>query len=84
MPYVPFDWEEFKRGVQQGCVLLPKRFNLYTEKIFNESDELPGCIVGGENINNLRYAENTTLLAESESALHSMVDVVRQNSEEKE
>ena len=45
-----------KRGVRQGCVLSPKYFNLYTEEIFNESDELPGCIVGGENINNLRYA----------------------------
>ena len=56
---------------------------MYAEKIFNESDELPGCIVGGENINNLRYADDTALLAESESALQSIVDVVRQNSEEK-
>ena len=69
--------------MRQGCVLSPKLFNLYTKKIFNESDKLPGCIVGGENINNLRYADDTALLAESESALQDIVDVVRQNSEEK-
>ena len=64
------------------CALSPKLFNLYTEEIFNESDELPGCIVGGENINNIRYADDTALLAESESALPCRVHVVRQNSEE--
>ena len=56
-----------KRGMQQGCVLSPKLFNQYTENIFNESNELPGCIVGGENINNLRYADDTALLAESKA-----------------
>ena len=55
--------------MRQGCVLSPKRFNLYTEKIFNESDELPGCIGGGENVNNLRCADDAVLLAESESVL---------------
>ena len=68
--------------MRQGCVPSPKLFNLYAEQIFNESDELPDCVVGGENINNLRYADDTALLAESKSALHSIVDVVRQNSEE--
>ena len=69
--------------MQQDCVLSPTLFNLYTEKIFNKSDELPGYVVGGENLNNLRYADDTALLAESESALQDIVDVVRQNSEEK-
>ena len=69
--------------MRQGCVLSPKRFNLYTEKIFNESDELPDCTVGGEYFNNPRYTDNTALLAEAESALQSIVYVVRQNSEEK-
>ena len=68
--------------MRQGCVLSPKLFNLYTEKIFIESDELPGCVVGGGNLNNLRYADDTALLAESESALQHIMDVVRQNSEE--
>ena len=80
------EYSEFfpiKRGVRQGCVLSPKLFNLYTEKIFKESDELPGCVVGGENLNDLRYANDTALLAESESALQAIVDVVRHNSEEK-
>ena len=51
------EYSEFfpiKRSVRQGCVLSPKPFNLYTKKIFNKSDELSGCIVGGEN---MRYAE---------------------------
>ena len=69
--------------MQQGCVLSPKLFNLYTEKIFNECDELPGCVVGGENLNNLRYTDDTALLAESESTIQGRVGVVRQNSEEK-
>ena len=71
----------------KGCVArlcsITKLFNLYTEKAFSESDELPGCIVGEENFNNLRYTDDTALLAESESTLQSIVDIVRQNSEEK-
>ena len=63
---------------------ITKTFNLYTQQIFNESDELPGCVVGGENLNNLRYADDTALLAESEIALQDIMDVVRQNSEEME
>ena len=81
------EYSEFfpiKRGVQQDCVLSPKLFNLYTEKIFSESDELPGCIVGGENINNMRYADDTALLAESESALQSIVDVARQKAKRRD
>ena len=53
-----------------------KRFNLYTEKIFNESDELPGCVVCGENVNNLRNADDTALLAESESALQIIIIII--------
>ena len=73
------EYSEFfpiKRGVQQGFILSPKLFNLHTEKIFNESDELPGCVVGGENLNNFRYVDDTALLAESESALQDIMDVV--------
>ena len=66
--------------MRRGCVLSPKLFNFYTEKIYNESDELP--VVGGENLNNLIYANDTALLAESESTQQSIVDVVKQNNEE--
>ena len=48
---------KIKRGVRQGCVLSPSLFNLYTEHIFRQIDELPGVKIGGRNINNLRYAE---------------------------
>ena len=66
------EYSEFfpmKRGMWQGCVLLPKLVNLYTKKIFSECDELLGCIVDVENFNNLRCADDTALLAGSESAL---------------
>ena len=70
-----------KRGVRQGCVLSPKLFNLYTEFIFREAEDLPGCLVGGKNFNNLPYADDTVLMAESESELQNIVDTVRSNSE---
>ena len=54
-----------KRGVRQGYVLSPKLFNLYTELIFRKSIEIKGCVVGGVNINNLQYADDTALIAES-------------------
>ena len=57
--------EEFqvKKGVRQGCVLSPSLFNLYTEKLFREIEDMEGVNVGGHNINNLRYADDTSLLA---------------------
>ena len=71
---------EIKRGVRQGCVLSPKLFNLYTEEIFQKADELPGINIGGTNITNLRYADDTALLAESEEAPQAIVNVVREES----
>ena len=57
---------EFKRnkGVRHGCVLSQNLFNLYTEKIFTEVEDMKGVNIGGVNINNLRYADDTVLLAE--------------------
>ena len=46
-----------KTGVRQGCVLSPNLFNLYTEKIFREVEDMKGLNIGGENINNQRYAD---------------------------
>ena len=72
---------KIKRGVRQGCVLSPSLFNLYTEHIFRQIDELPGVKIGGRNINNLRYADDTVLLAETEEDLQKIVDQVKRESE---
>ena len=52
-----------KRGVTQGCVLSPKLSNSYTEKIHRKSEDSKGIVVGGRNINNLRFADDTLLVA---------------------
>ena len=68
---------KIKRGERQGCVLSPSLFNLYTEHIFRQIDELPGVKIGGRNIDNLRYADDTVLLAETEEDLQKIVDQVK-------
>jgi len=70
-----------QRGVRQGCVLSPALFNLYTDTIFRKIEHLPGLKIGGRNINNLRYADDTVLLAEDENTLQEIVDVVKKESE---
>ena len=77
--------EEFKvkRGVRQGCVLSPKLFNVYTEDIFEDSEELTGIVIGGLNITSLRFADDTLLMAESEEELQRIVDAVREASLER-
>ena len=71
---------KIKRGVRQGCVLSPSLFNLYTEHIFRQIDEFPGVKIGGRNINNIRYADDTVLLAETEEDLKKIVDQVKRES----
>ena len=71
---------DIKRGVRQGCILSPKLFNLYTEDIFKQADKLPGVKIGGKNITNLRYADDTALIAESAQGLQQIVDVVKSES----
>ena len=63
------DWFQIGKGVRQGCILLPWLFNLYAECIIRNSglDEAQaGIKIAGRNISNLRYADDTTLMAESE------------------
>ena len=62
------DWFQIEKGVCQGCILSPCLFNLYTEYIMRNTvlDEAQaGIKIAGRNINNLRYADDTTLMAES-------------------
>ena len=79
----PSDSFDIKRGVRQGCVVSPKLFNLYTEEIFRKADELPGINIGGHNVTNLRYADDTALLAESEEKLQAIVNIVSEESEDR-
>ena len=66
------DWFQIGKGVCQGCILSPCLFNLYADYIMRNAvlDESQGGIeIAGRNINNLRYADDTTLMAESEEEL---------------
>ena len=70
---------KIKKGVRQGCVLSPNLFNLYTEKIFREVEDMKGVYIGGVNINNLRYADDTVLLA-SPMFLQALLTAVNEKS----
>ena len=76
------DWFQIGKGVCQGCILSPCLFNLYAEYILQNAglDEAQsGIKIAGRNINNLRYAEDTTLMAESE--LRSLLMKVKEESD---
>ena len=71
------DWFQIGKGVCQGCILSPCLFNLYAEYIMQNAglDEAQtGIKIAGRNINNLRYADDTTLMAEREEELKSPLD----------
>ena len=82
--YGTTDWFKIEKEVQQGCLLKPCLFNLYAEHIMRNArlDELQARIrIGGRNINNLRYVDNTTLMAESEEELKNLLMRVKEESE---
>ena len=77
------DWFQIGKGVRQGCILSPCLFNLYPLYITRNTglDEAPaGIKIAGRNINNLRYADDTTLMAESEEELKSLLMKVEEES----
>ena len=78
------DWFQIGKGVYQGCILSPCLFNLYVEHIMRNArlDEAQaGIKIAGRNINNLRYADDTTLMAEGEEELKSPLMKVEVESE---
>ena len=71
-------WFQIGKGVHQGCILSPCLFNLYAEYVMGNArlDEAQaGITIAGRNINNLRYADDTNLMAESEEELKSLLKV---------
>ena len=80
----PTDWFQIGKGVHHGCILSPCLFNLYAEYIMRHAglDEAQaGIKISGRNINNLRCADDTTLMAESEEELKSLLTKVKEESE---
>ena len=70
------DWFQIGKGVHQGCTLPPCLFNFYAEYLIRNSGQeeaQAGIKIAGRNINNLRYADNTTLMAESEDELKRLL-----------
>ena len=70
------DWFQIAKGVHQGCILSPCLFNFYAEHIMRNvglEEAQAGIKIARRNINNLRYADDTTLMAESEEELKSLL-----------
>ena len=78
------DWFQIGKEVHQGCILSPCLFNLYAEYMMRNvglDEAQAGIKIAGRNINNLRYADDTTLMAESEEELKSLLMKVKEESE---
>ena len=78
------DWFQIRKGVPQGCILSPCLFNFYAEYIMRNAgleEAQAGIKTAGRNISNLRYAEDTTLMAEREEELKSLLMKVKEESE---
>ena len=78
------DWFQIGKGVCQGCILSPCLFNLYAEYIMRNAgleEAQAGIKIAGRNINTLRYADDTTLMAESEEELKSFLMKVKEENE---
>ena len=77
------DWFQIGKGIRKGCILSPCLFNLYAEYIMQNAkldESQAGIKIARRNINNLRYANNTTLMAESKEELKSLLTRVKEKS----
>ena len=78
------DWSQIGKGVRQGCILSPCLFNFYAEYIMRNAgleEAQAGIKIAGRHINNLRYGDDATLMAESEKELKSLLMKVKEESE---
>ena len=78
------DWFQIGKGVRQGCILSPCLFKLYAEHIMRNiglEETQAGIKIAGRNVNHLIYADDTTVMAESEEELKSLLMKVKENSE---
>ena len=78
------DWFQIGEGVRRGCILSPCLFNFYAENIMRNAgleEVQAGIKIARRNVNNLRYADDTTLMAESEEELKSLLMKVKEKSE---
>ena len=78
------DWLQIRKGVHQGCILSPRLFNLYATYILRNAgleEAQAGIKIAGRNVNKLRYADDTTLMAESEEEIKSFLMKVKEESE---
>ena len=78
------DWFQIGKGVHQSCILSPCLFNLHAEHIMRNAgleEAQAGIKIAGRNINNLRHADDTTLMAESEEELKNLLIRVKEESE---
>ena len=75
------DYTPIQRGVRQGCVLSPILFNIYTELIFRQFEHLEGASIGGRNLSNLRYVDDTVLVSKTKEGLQTLVTAAKIESE---
>ena len=74
------EWVNIARGVRHGCVLSPELFSLYTEMIMGKINNIDGIKLGGLNVNNIRYADDIAIVADSERRLQNLIGVIAEES----